>query len=100
MFKNTFQSGFLSVFYSLSDSPLQLWRVEKELDENTEMIEEIALKSTVLKIEGQNPHKNFISLPSDNSRTLGIKLPILVLILKNVIFSFSDRPFLLFRSGN
>lgn len=28
MFKNTFQSGFLSVLYSIGSKPLQLWNTE------------------------------------------------------------------------
>ena len=28
MFKNTFQSGFLSILYSIGSKPLQLWHIE------------------------------------------------------------------------
>ena len=28
MFKNTFQSGFLSVLYSIGSKPLQIWNKE------------------------------------------------------------------------
>lgn len=30
MFKNTFQSGFLSILYSIGSKPLQIWDKEGE----------------------------------------------------------------------
>lgn len=32
MFKNTFQSGFLSILYSIGSKPLQIWDKEGVLD--------------------------------------------------------------------
>ena len=37
---------------------------------------------------GTNVSTNFITAPADPKETLGIKLPFLVMIIKNVIFKF------------
>ena len=33
MFKNTYQSGFLSILYSIGSKPLQIWDKQSSLDE-------------------------------------------------------------------
>merc|ERR1712159_737645 len=59
MFKNTFQSGFLSILYSIGSKPLQIW--DKKV---------------------RNGH---IKRITDNDiQTLVIKLPFLVMIIKNL----------------
>ena len=49
-----------------------------------------AIGSGSLELSGANVATTFISCPADGSRGLGIKLPVLVLLLKNVgrYFSF------------
>jgi hypothetical protein len=42
------------------------------------------IQSSVLEICGTNVSTNYISCPADPSKTLGIKLPFLVMIIKNV----------------
>jgi hypothetical protein len=37
---------------------------------------------------GTNVSTNYITCPADSKKTLGIKLPFLVMIIKNVFFSF------------
>ncbi|XVF54543.1 hypothetical protein PTKIN_Ptkin05aG0189300 [Pterospermum kingtungense] len=85
MFKNTFQSGFLSILYSLGSKPLQIWdkevvnghgHVKRPHDED--------IQSNVLEIIGSNIQSTYITCPSDPSATLGIKLPFLVMIVKNL----------------
>uniref|UniRef100_A0A7C8Z8W6 CFA20 domain-containing protein n=1 Tax=Opuntia streptacantha TaxID=393608 RepID=A0A7C8Z8W6_OPUST len=83
MFKNTFQSGFLSILYSLGSKPLQIWdkevsngHVKRPLDED--------IQSNVLEIVGSNIQSTYITCPADPSATLGIKLPFLVMIVKNL----------------
>jgi hypothetical protein len=49
------------------------------------------IQSSVLEIMGTNVSTNFITCPADPQKTLGIKLPFLVMIIKNVMipeFSF------------
>ena len=42
------------------------------------------IQSSVLEIMGTNVSTNFITCPVDNQKTLAIKLPFLVMIIKNV----------------
>ena len=42
------------------------------------------IQSSVLEIMGTNVSTNFITCPADANKTLGIKLPFLVMIIKNV----------------
>lgn len=46
------------------------------------------LQSSVVEIVGTNVSSNYISCPADPRLTLGLKLPILVRIIKNMYFSF------------
>lgn len=85
MFKNTFQSGFLSILYSIGSKPLQIW--EKEVrNGHIKRITDNDIQSSVLEIMSTNISTTFITCPSDANKTLGIKLPFLVMIIKNVRF--------------
>mmetsp|Transcript_12417 Transcript_12417/g.45258 ORF Transcript_12417/g.45258 Transcript_12417/m.45258 type:complete len:197 (-) Transcript_12417:80-670(-) len=81
MFRNTFQSGFLSIFYSLGSNPLQLWRTEV-YQGHIKRVSDSQIQSDVLELRGENLAKNFAECPGDPSKTLGIKLPFLTLLLK------------------
>uniref|UniRef100_A0A7I4D069 CFA20 domain-containing protein n=1 Tax=Physcomitrium patens TaxID=3218 RepID=A0A7I4D069_PHYPA len=76
MFKNTFQSGFLSIFYSLGSKPLQIWDKESRSGHIRRVADEY-LQSSVVEIVGTNVSSNYISCPADPRLTLGLKLPIL-----------------------
>ncbi|KAJ0045649.1 hypothetical protein Pint_05616 [Pistacia integerrima] len=83
MFKNTFQSGFLSILYSLGSKPLQIW--DKEVvDGHVKRPHDEDIQSNVLEIIGSNIQSTFITCPADPAATLGIKLPFLVMIVKNL----------------
>ncbi|EGR27443.1 transcription factor iib, putative [Ichthyophthirius multifiliis] len=83
MFKNTFQSGFLSILYSIGSKPLQIW--DKSIrNGHIKRITDQDILSSVLEIMGTNVSTNFITAPADPKETLGIKLPFLVMIIKNV----------------
>jgi hypothetical protein len=47
------------------------------------------IQSSVLEIMGTNVSTNYITCPVDPKQTLGIKLPFLVMIIKNVLLYFS-----------
>ncbi|KAM8959475.1 cilia- and flagella-associated protein 20 isoform 1-T1 [Lycaon pictus] len=105
MFKNTFQSGFLSILYSIGSKPLQIWD-KKVRNGHIKRITDNDIQSLVLEIEGTNvrPEVSLLSLeeigqitglalflsttyitcPADPKKTLGIKLPFLVMIIKNL----------------
>ncbi|KAA3456917.1 cilia and flagella-associated protein 20 [Gossypium australe] len=88
MFKNTFQSGFLSILYSLGSKPLQIWDKEVE-NGHVKRPHDDDIQSNVLEIIGSNIQSNFITCPADPAATLGIKLPFLVMIVKNLKKYFS-----------
>ncbi|KAK4414279.1 Cilia- and flagella-associated protein 20 [Sesamum alatum] len=83
MFKNTFQSGFLSILYSLGSKPLQIW--DKEVvNGQVKRLQDDDIQSNVLEIVGSNVQSTYITCPADPTATLGIKLPFLVMIVKNM----------------
>ncbi|KAK4285319.1 hypothetical protein QN277_002031 [Acacia crassicarpa] len=83
MFKNTFQSGFLSILYSLGSKPLQIW--DKEVvNGHIKRPQDEDIQSNVLEIVGSNIQSTYITCPADPAATLGIKLPFLVMIVKNL----------------
>ncbi|KAG0480898.1 hypothetical protein HPP92_011470 [Vanilla planifolia] len=83
MFKNTFQSGFLSILYSLGSKPLQIWDKEA-LNGQIKRPHDEDIQSSVLEIVGSNVQSTYITCPADPAATLGIKLPFLVMIVKNL----------------
>ncbi|XP_076899170.1 uncharacterized protein LOC143552965 [Bidens hawaiensis] len=83
MFKNTFQSGFLSILYSLGSKPLQIWDKET-VNGQVKRIHDEDIQSNVLEIVGTNIPSTYITCPADPAATLGIKLPFLVMIVKNM----------------
>jgi hypothetical protein len=98
MFKNTFQSGFLSILYSIGSKPLQIWDKESMLsfkkvrNGHIKRITDTDINSSVLEIMGTNVSTNFINAPADPKETLGIKLPFLVMIIKNVNIKNIKKP--------
>lgn len=83
MFKNTFQSGFLSILYSIGSKPLQIWD-KKVRNGHIKRITDNDIQSLVLEIVGSNVSTIYITCPADPKKTLGIKLPFLVMIVKNL----------------
>jgi len=83
MFRNTFQSGFLSILYSIGSKPLQIWD-SKVKNGHIKRITDQDIQSSVLEIMGTNVSTSYIVCPADPKQTLGIKLPFLVMIIKNL----------------
>ena len=83
MFKNTFQSGFLSILYNLGSKPLQIWD-KKVRNGYIQRITDNDIQSSVLEVEGSNVSTTYITCPADPKKTLGIKHPFLVMIIKNL----------------
>jgi len=88
MFRNTFQSGFLSVLYSIGSNPLQIWD-KKVKNGSIKRITDEDIQSLVIEISGANVSTTFITCPADPRQSLGIKLPYLVMIVKNLNKYFS-----------
>lgn len=131
MFRNTYQKGFLSIFYSLGSKPLSIWKTNVRnievmkivsssqpgaagvfsiifirtvrIKSNNRMIFppqvqnghikrllDDGVQSIALEIMGSNVATTYITTPIDPKQSLGIKLPFLVLLVKNMrkFFSF------------
>ena len=68
---------------NLSSKPLQIW--DKEVrNGHIKRITDQDIQSSVLEIMGTNVSTSFITCPAEKKSTLGIKLPFLVMIIKNV----------------
>ena len=81
MFRNTFQSGFLSILYAIGSKPLQIWR--KNISNGyVKRITDFEMQSSVIEICGANVSTCFLTCPSNPKQTLGVKMPFLVLLIK------------------
>lgn len=67
----------------LRSKPLQIWD-QKVQDGHIKRITDKDIQSSVLEIMGANVSTTYISCPISPKKTLGIKLPFLVMIIKNV----------------
>ncbi|VUZ56497.1 unnamed protein product [Hymenolepis diminuta] len=83
MFRNTFQSGFLSILFSMGSKPLQIWD-KRVRNGHIKRTTDSDIESLVLELVGSNVSTTYITCPADLTKNLGIKLPILVLIVKNL----------------
>uniref|UniRef100_A0A8B9G7D9 CFA20 domain-containing protein n=1 Tax=Amazona collaria TaxID=241587 RepID=A0A8B9G7D9_9PSIT len=77
MFKSTFQSGFLSVLYGIGSKPFQIWdKKVRRCRGPWEQTSGVGLMHNLLT--------TYIMCPVDPKKTLDIKLPFLVMIMKNL----------------
>ncbi|XP_053959647.1 cilia- and flagella-associated protein 20 [Anastrepha ludens] len=83
MFRSRHQKGCFSVFYSLGSSPLQFWSTHIQNGYIKRVIDE-DVKSVVMEIMGSNVSTTYITGPRDPKMSFGIKLPFLVLLIKNL----------------
>jgi hypothetical protein len=83
MFKNTFQSGFLSILYSIGSKPLQLWD-KAVANGHISRITDEDIQSSVLELTSANVATTYITCPADPAATLGVKLPFLVMVVRDI----------------
>mmetsp|Transcript_9385 Transcript_9385/g.9720 ORF Transcript_9385/g.9720 Transcript_9385/m.9720 type:complete len:206 (-) Transcript_9385:42-659(-) len=83
MYKNQFQTGFLTILYSIGLKPLQEWYMEVKNGHIKRLVDN-DMQSSVIEIAGANVVNNFIRIPNDDKKILGIKMPHLVLQVKNL----------------
>ncbi|KAJ6637262.1 Cilia- and flagella-associated protein 20 [Pseudolycoriella hygida] len=88
MFRNTFQKGLLSIFYSIGSSPLLIWKTQTK-NGHIKRVTDEDLNSLALEIIGSNVATAYITTPIQPTASLAIKLPFIVLIVKNMQKSFS-----------
>ena len=84
MFRNTFVSGFVSLFFSLGSKPLELWHVVKGEGASVGLVRDEELDSAVLELRDANVSTTRIECPPASRDTLGIGLNFLVLLVKNM----------------
>lgn len=82
MFRNTFQSGLLSILYSIGSEPLQLFEA-KVKNGVIKRITDEDIRSLVLEIKSSNVSTTYVTCPKIN-KSLGIKLTHFVMIVKNL----------------
>ncbi|XP_053687117.1 cilia- and flagella-associated protein 20-like [Sabethes cyaneus] len=89
MFRNTYQRGFLTVFSSSGSKPLEIWDVVTKNGHTKRKTDE-DLKLMVFELMGANVATTYMVAPRCPCPSLGVKLPFLVLLLKNLkkFFSF------------
>ncbi|KAJ1773233.1 hypothetical protein EV179_000288 [Coemansia sp. RSA 487] len=86
MLRGVYQSGILTVLNSASTDPLALWESTQQSDSDTSSIKVVSdddeISAPILSIQGSELSKTFITCPKPPS-TLAIKLPYLVVVMKN-----------------
>lgn len=68
---------------SIRSKPLQVW-AKTVRNGHIKRITDEDIQSSVLEIVGTNVYTNYITCPAQPNATLGIKLPFLVMIIKNL----------------
>lgn len=88
MFRNTFQKGFLAVFSSIGSQPLLIWDSQVK-NGYIKRISDGDTKSLALEIRGAAVATCFITAPAAPCTNLGVNLPYLIIVVKNLRKSFS-----------
>jgi hypothetical protein len=71
MFQNTYQSGFLSILYSIGSKPLQIWdksskdRIYSVHNGHIKRLTDQDIQSSVLEIMGTNVTTAYITCPAN-----------------------------------
>lgn len=105
MYRTVYQKGCFSVLYSVGGRPLANWAIHvcilfvfefhficnyfQTQNGYVKRVLDDDIKSMVLEIMGTNVSTMYISTPRDPKKELGIKLPFLVLLIKNMHKCFS-----------
>lgn len=86
---HSFQTGFLSILYSIGSKPLNIWGKQVK-NGHIKRLTDMDIQSSVLEICGANTFTTYIHCPQGQGtggvrvKELGIKLPFLVMIIKNL----------------
>ncbi|KAJ2456271.1 hypothetical protein EV183_000198 [Coemansia sp. RSA 2336] len=88
MFRHAYQSGIITLFNSISSDPLQLWSSVSA--DGIRIATDDEVEDAVLCLQSADLAHTFISCPKSTSDTLGITLPCLTMLAKNIdhLFSF------------
>jgi len=83
MFRENYQKGCFSVFNSLGSSPLSIWGSRTQNGYIKRLLDEDC-RSVTLEIIGTNVSTCYIYAPREEKVALGIKMPFLILLIKNL----------------
>lgn len=83
MFRNTYQKGFLSILSSTGSKPLSIWS-SCVRNGHIKRLTDQEICSLVLELIGCNVATTFICAPRPGYCSLAIKLPFIILIVKNL----------------
>lgn len=97
MYRNSYQRGMLTVFFSVGSKPLAIWDTHTQDGYITRFLDQ-DIKSMVLEIGGTNVSTTYITCPKGNM-VLGITMPFLVMIVKNLKKYFSFEVTILDETG-
>ncbi|CAG03683.1 unnamed protein product, partial [Tetraodon nigroviridis] len=80
--------GIQSILNSIDKDPLRFWRKKVESG-HVESVMDEDIRSSAIEVQGRNMQNNFITCPVDPEGSLGIRLPILNMLLKKTGEDFS-----------
>ena len=82
MFKSN-ETGFLSILYAIGAKPLQIWAMAVK-NGHIKRVTDSDLESSAIEIIGANINLNYISSPFDPNVILGIRMPLMVILMKHL----------------
>lgn len=83
MYRNQFQTDYLTILYSIGLKPLQDWYLEVKNGHIKRLVDN-DMQSSVIEVLGANVNNNLIKIPNDEKKVLGIKMPNFVMQIKNL----------------
>ncbi|KAF0729056.1 cilia- and flagella-associated protein 20-like [Aphis craccivora] len=83
MFQTKFQGPLFTAYYSVGSRPLDNWAVQCKEGEMQQVLDDI-IKSNVLQIQSPNVNSCFITCPLNSKGSLGVRLPFVTLLVKNL----------------
>ena len=84
------ENGFYSIIYAVGTDPLKGWNYNVK-NGHIKRLKDQDIRSPSIEIIGANVDTNYIYTPVDAKKSLGIKMPTIVLLIKNLqkYFEFS-----------
>ncbi|KAK3923077.1 Cilia- and flagella-associated protein 20 [Frankliniella fusca] len=89
MFRGVLQSELLSILYSCGSKPLAIWESKAKNGHIKRLTDADIGNSLVLELTGTNVATTYITAPADPHASLGVKLPFVCMLIKNLKKYFS-----------
>ncbi|XP_060855738.1 uncharacterized protein LOC132933485 [Metopolophium dirhodum] len=83
MFQSRFEGKLFTAFFSVGSHPLENWAVQCKGGE-MKQVQDDQMKSNVLQIQSKNVNACCITCPMNPKDSIGIRLPFVTLIVKNL----------------